>query len=257
MKRKISFICLIASLIFGCSQNADILDYDKATSYIYFAYPNPDTRAVQKYTDSIFYSFALDDSIGIEEKTLKIPIAASGLSSTQDRNYTIQISEKSDYDPNLTSISEPIIRKGMFIDTLYINIKRGKQLSSKQMTLVLDMIDNESFKVGNTFNKSLKIAFADILVQPSWWNTWRTYFGDYQKEKYQKWIELYPLGADPSPEYYNNIPGPYYYWNRMPTFVSTGIFTITIMYIEKLKKHFEDNVVYPNGDNTQPRILLP
>jgi len=257
MKTSTSFICLIALLMFGCSQNADILNYENEKSYVYFAYPNPDLRAVQKYTDSIFYSFALDESIGITEKTLKIPIAISGLSSTQDRKFTLQIADKSDYDPNLITISEPIIQKGLYIDTLQVNIKRGEQLSTKEMTLILDIADNENFDIGNTFNKSLKIAFADILVQPSWWNTWITYFGDYQKEKYQKWIELYPLGADPSPEYFNNIPGPYYYWNRMPSFVSTGIFTITIMYIEKLKKYFEDNVVYPNGDTTQPRILLP
>ncbi|MCA5006744.1 DUF4843 domain-containing protein [Sphingobacterium bovistauri] len=257
MKETTSFICLIALLIFGCSQNADILDYNRESSYVYFAYPNPDTRAVQKYTDSIFYSFALDEAIGINEKTLKIPIAITGQSSAHDRKYTIQISDKSDFDSNLVTISEPIIQKGLFVDTLYINIKRGQELSSKKMNIILDIADNENFKIGNAFNKTLKIAFSDILIQPSWWNTWSTYFGDYQKEKYQKWIELYPLGADPSPEYFNNIPGPYYYWNRMPSFVSTGIFTITIMYIEKLKKYFDENVVYPNGDTTQPRILLP
>ena len=70
-------------------------------------------------------------------------------------------------------------------------------------------------------------------------------------------MEIYAYGVDPTPELYNNIPPPYYYWNQMPTFVSATSFPITIMYIEKLKKYFQDNVVYPNGDTTQPRILLP
>lgn len=96
-----------------------------------------------------------------------------------------------------------------------------------------------------------------MLTEPTWWNTWRTAFGPFYKEVLQQWMQIYYLGADPSPHLTEGTPGPVYYWNNMPSSATQSWYPVTYMYIGTLKKYFDENIVYPNGDTTKERILLP
>lgn len=244
-------------LFAACKENADILEFDNKNAYVYWAFPNNDRNPAEKYVDSVFYSFALDEEIGREQMILKIPVAIGGNAAAKDRKYSYTIDPKSDYDPTLLSFSDPIIKSGNFVDTLYITLKRGEVLSEKEMFVTLLLQDSEEFEVGHQYNRKIKIVFTDILTEPDWWSTWDTYLGPFYKEVLQQWMQIYYLGADPTPEIYDDIPPPYYYWNEMPPFFSTTSFPVTIMYLGELKKYFEENVVYPDGDTTKDRILLP
>ncbi len=125
------------------------------------------------------------------------------------------------------------------------------------MNLYLMMKDNGHFKVGNVYNGKLKIKFTNRLLQPVWWTRWRTYFGDFTPEVLKLWIQIYYLGADPSPHLTDGTPGPVYYWNNMPFSPSLTSYHVTHMYIEVLRKYLIEHPTYPNGDVTKPRIYLP
>lgn len=252
------FFIPILLLAAACNENENILSYDTKDAYIYFAYPHPDSRVQEKFLDSVEYNFALDEDLTLTEKRIAIPIRIAGDSKPQDRTYTFQVvADQSTYNPNLVTLTNPVIRANQFVDTLYITIKRDAELQEAQQQLVLTMVENESFMVGHEFNRTMKIKFSDILTEPRWWNTWRTYFGPFHKEVFQKWMQIYYLGADPSPHLTDGTPGPVYYWNNMPSSTTINWYPVTHMYIGVLKKYFEDNVVYPNGDTSKDRILLP
>lgn len=241
----------------SCKENTNILDFNSDQSYIYFAYPNPNTRAVEKYLDSIYYSFSLDEDLSVQEKTIAIPMQVAGLQIGSARNYELVIDESSDYDPAIVQLSEPVIGAGKYVDTLYVKIRRDQQLQSKEMNLVLRLMPNDHFRSGHLYNQRIKIRFSDILTEPTWWRVWSTFMGPFHKEVFQKWMQIYYLGVDPTPELYGNFPAPYYYWNEMPTSATQSWHPVTFMHIAVLKKYFQDHVVYPNGDTTQSRILLP
>ncbi|WP_160368513.1 DUF4843 domain-containing protein [Sphingobacterium humi] len=247
----ISFLMLA-----GCKQN-DLIDFNVEDAYISFALPDKSNRPKEPFLDSTYYSFATDTAIGIQSKVLAIPMHVGGVASNQARTYSVEIDPSSDYNPALVSLSEPVIRADHYADTLFLTIKRGEELLTKEMTLLLKLKENENFKVGHSYNRELKIVFSDVLVEPVWWATWQRYLGPYYKEVLQQWMQVYYFGADMSPDLYTGAPGPIYYWNNMPGSATASWYPITFMYIGVLKKYFEDHVVYPNGDASEERILLP
>ncbi len=254
--KNLFIIALFAIIFTGCKEN-DLIAFDTADSYVYFAYPNPDKRVQEKFLDSVYYSFATDENLTATEKQIKVPVNIGGLASNADRRFSFEILPTSDYDPSLIQISDPVIPAGKNQDTLRITIKRGAELLTKEMTLILKMKPNNDFKVGHIYNQELKLVFNDILNQPTWWNTWSRYMGPFYKEVFQKWMQIYYLGADMSPHLTDGTPGPVYYWNNMPSSTTASWYPITHMYIGVLKDYFQNNVVYPNGDSTKERILLP
>ena len=256
MKRIALILALIYTLV-SCKENDTIVEFDTAKSYIYFAYPNPNVRAPEKFIDSIYYSFALDEEIGIQQKILKIPVRIAGKSKAEDRKYTFVIDDKSVYDPNTISFSEPVIRANRVVDTLLIALKKSTALSLNEMRVVLNLLDDQEFGLGNEYNTRLELIYSDVLVEPTWWKSWVNYFGPFHKEVFQKWMQIYYLGADMSPHLTDGTPGPIYYWNNMPSSAMPSWYPITFMYIDVLKKYFNETVVYPNGDTTKDRILLP
>jgi len=251
-------LALTAVFAVSCRQNADPVDFDTNKAYIYFSQPNPTTNAIEKFVDSISYSFALENP-NLTEKVFAVPVSVSGVANGNDRRFTYRINpEKSSYDPALVEISEPVIRAGKFTDTLYVKVQKGAELRQTSMTLFLELVENEHFGAGHMANQTMKITFTNKLTQPTWWNTWRSVFGPFYPEVYELWIQIYYFGADPTLDLYNSsVPGPYYYWDRMPPSAVISWFPVTFMYIDVLRKYLEEHPVYPNGDTTQPRIYLP
>lgn len=257
MKRYLFYLCIINFLFSGCSDKNELITFNEDTSYVYFAYPSPVYRDKEKFLDSINYNFSLDEQLAITEKKIAIPVRCGGISADKPRTYDVQIASESSYSPELITISSPIIGAGKYVDTLYLTIRRGVELTQEKQTLVLTLRDNEEFRVGHNYNRSIKINFSDMLTEPTWWNTWRTAFGPFYKEVLQQWMQIYYLGADPSPHLTEGTPGPVYYWNNMPSSATQSWYPVTYMYIGTLKKYFDENIVYPNGDTTKERILLP
>ncbi|WP_149527305.1 DUF4843 domain-containing protein [Sphingobacterium hotanense] len=254
--KKLLIITIACMFFCGCKEN-DLVEFSADDSFISFALPDLSNRPKERFLDSVYYSFATDTAIGLQEKTIAIPIAIGGVAKHEARNYSYEINQNSDYDRALIEISEPTIAAERYVDTLYVKIKRAKELGEKEMVLILNLKDNENFKVGHQYNSELKIVFSDIMIQPTWWNAWSRVLGPFYKEVMQKWMQIYYLGADMSPHLTTNEPGPVYYWNNMPSSANPSWYPITFMYIEVMKNYFQENVIYPDGDTSKERILLP
>jgi hypothetical protein len=172
---KMSFIFLFVIILFtACKENDNIIGYDTDNSYVYFAYPNPDTRVKERFLDSINYNFALDEYLTITQKKIAIPIRIGGNAVSYDRNYVFKVDPSSNYNPALITLSSPVIAANKYVDTLYITIARGADLLEEKQELILSIEANDAFGVGHYYNKTLRITFSDIVTEPSWWNLFRT-----------------------------------------------------------------------------------
>lgn len=260
MKRYILLVSVILCTVTACKKNKDIEVFDANKSYVYFAVPNPSNSSakVENYLDSLNFSFVFE-AIGLKTKRLGIPLNIIGTAKDHDRKVAYKINaEKTTINLTDIQIEEPLVRSGKTTDSLFVNINKADALRQGVFYLTLDLQDNDEFKVGHKSNKQIRVSITNMLTKPAWWDKWKAYFGTtYYQEVYQMWIQMYPLGVDPSPDIYGVYPAPYYYWNNMPTAATVATYPVTFMYIAKLRDYFLTNVVYPNGDSTQPRILLP
>lgn len=259
---KISFLLGMLFSILACNQDID--KFDNGENYIYFNMPFK-TDAYGRNTtvreDSLVHSFALDD-ISIASYTFKIPVNTVGLKNSENRNYEVEIvtdnTTASDSQWDKSTLSNPIIKSGNLQDTLYITVYRTPDLRATWKNITFRLLANDNFKLGDRNLLTAKISFTDILLPPTWWSKWQGVFGEFCREKFVKWQEIYYEGADPNLE---TIGGPGLgkplYWNNMPNSTVSSWYPSTYMFIRILKQYFIDNVVYPDGDTTKPRVSLP
>ena len=247
------FFCLVCC--FSC-QKKDIMSYDTEQCFIDFGTPIIQGRTMQGSLDSLYFSFGmLPDNV--EEVKIALPIRLIGQVSPKDRSFQVRIhAVKGSIDPNLVDFSEPLIRAGRLDDTLLVSVKRDADMHDNIGVLVLDLIENSSFKLGRDGYTSCRFFMTERLLEPNWWKTWEDFFGPFYQEVYKKWMELYVPGVDPTPTFYV-LDKPNFYWDNMPGVTNKLFYPVTFMYIDLLKSYFEQHEVYPDGDRTIPRITLP
>lgn len=255
-----SFVCAFSI----CSCEKSIEAFDNSTNFIYFNVPffvNEYGQTTNKRVDSLFYSFAMDD-LSVREYTFKIPVNIVGLAVGNDRSYKVEIVENktsaSDDDWDKTSIENSIIPKGLLVDTLYVKVNRSSILKTEFRSITLRLHETDDFKLNIPTLLETKLSFTDVLSPPSWWVAWVDVFGEFSKEKYAKWQEIYYLGADSNLAKEGPNKGEPFYWDNMPTGMPwPSFYPSTFMFISKLKLYFTENIVYPGGDITMPKITIP
>lgn len=248
---------LIPIIAFSCKKDQEIASYDAGKSYAYFALENPDRSSskTQLYIDSLTFSFAYEAATS-KEKKIAIPVNIIGKPEDVDRRYSYTVDEKkTTIDQALLEFSDPIIRAGKIQDTLFITVRRGEVLKTASFALVLNMQPNESFELGHLYNTKIKLSIDDQLLEPEWWKRWVNVMGQYHREVYRLWMDIYYEGADPSDTGDENKPQ--YYWDNMPYSPVKSWYPVTFMYMDQLKKHLENNAVYPDGDTSKDRLYLP
>jgi hypothetical protein len=262
--KKYHYILFMCSLVFLSSCNKDIDSFDNSKNYIYFDVPFKVDDYGNKTTtrvDSIYYSFALDDA-SITSHTFKIPINTISLPANKDRSYKVEVvtdkttAEDTDWDK--TCLENTIVKAGSVFDTLLVKVNRTSILRKAVRSITFRIVGNENFSEGYNNLLTAKISFSDVLDPPSWWSKWQYIFGDYCREKYLKWREIYYLGADPNVELYAGPgKGKELYWDNMPYYAFLAFYPSTAMFLRVLKQYFIDNEVYPDGDKTKPRVTIP
>lgn len=261
MKKLIYILISLWLAVHFTACEKDIEKFDNSANYIYFGIPfqkDQYGRDTKQRLDSISHSFALDGA-ETQDYTFKIAVNTIGLESDQDRSYKVEIvkdsTDTADEEWNPSVLEAPVISKGMLTDTLLIVVKKTDAIKDKWHHLVLRLLPNENFQPGTYDLQTVKICFTNIITAPDWWKKWKPYFGEFYQEKFDKWREIYYLGADPNTQPSGPNKGKQWYWDNMPdNFYSCPS---TIAFVQVLKNYFIENEVYPGGDKTKPRITLP
>lgn len=263
MKTIYKFLLITSVVLCSCKVD-DPTAFNSGDGYIYFDMPfkiDEFGRPMTERLDTLEYSFAFDGD-EVTEHTFKIPVNVAGFATDSDREYKVMFDEKSstvtDSDWERKPIENPTVKSGSVFDTLYIKVKRSAALKTEKKKISIYLVANENFELGDTTLLKANLMFSEILMVPKWWDpnsrwSFAKFFGDFGKEKYIKWQEIYYLGADSNKDDNGNL----YYWGNMPSTASSGSYPITFMYMRMLREYFVNNEVYPDGDRTKPRVSLP
>lgn len=190
------------------------------------------------------YSFSLENS-SYTNHLIDIVVCVDKKSSGS-RNYSLFVTEDGDATTDDYTVSGNLtIHPNDLTDTIKVVLHRNPTLKTQSRLLVLRLGSNNHFRVSD--DRSLKILFDDITIIPTWWNTWEKQFGAYYKEKLVVWKEIYKQGLDKEG----------YYWNNMPPHAMQEYYPTTFYYIGKLKEYFDKNTIYPDGDSSLERIIIP
>lgn len=255
---KIVLLIIVGISLISC-RTTEIESFDTGTSYIYIDTPflkDDLGRTTKERLKEYVYSFAFDVN-EVSTHTFEIPVSIIGTPSNEDRQYKIEIVEDKttataeDWDENF--ISKVFIKKGEVVTPLKITVKRHSKLKEEARVIVLRVSNNENFSTGDKDLLEIKLNISEILNEPSWWKYYLKYFGPFYREIYIQWKEIYYLGADTKID----SNGILYHWNNMPTYFNSDWYPTLTMYMQILKQYFIDNEVYPDGDTSKPRILLP
>lgn len=262
--KKYHSILLMCGLVSLASCNKDIDSFDNSKNYIYFnmpyvtdSYGNVSTTRA----DSIYYSFAFDDA-SVKSHTFKIPVNAISLPANTDRTYKVEVvtdeTTATDADWDKSCLDNTVIKAGDVSDSLAVKVNRSEILRKAVKSITFRIVANDNFSEGYNNLLKAKISFSDQLDPPTWWAKWQYFIGDYSREKFLKWREIYYLGVDPNVEQYGGPGmGKELYWDNMPYFAWPSLYPSTSMFLRILRQYFIDNVVYPDGDTTKPRISVP
>lgn len=263
-KNKIIILASLAVLFLlsACNQAIDDFDTQKE-NFIYFDMPfmlNDFGKPTTDRNTIMFYSFDLDE-LSVKEHIFKVPINIIGMPTDNDRAYKVEVvtdkTTATDADWDKSAINNLTVKGGAIRDTIYLKVNRTPILKTEEKTIVLRMIPTDNFSLGYTNLLEITINFSDQLIPPVWWNKWIRILGDFSREKYNKWKEIYYLGADPNVETLGPGAGKPLYYDNMPYYTTMSWYPSTAMFIRMLKQYFIDHEVYPDGDTTKPRISVP
>lgn len=188
--KKIALIILIIMLN-SCDEN-EAVSYDNVER-IYFT------------EEEINFSFG-DKGFSIQDTIIEFPVRVMGKPSSNVRTFQVEINEE-----ETTAVS------GLQFETFpeefevpadsinaFVPIKLLRSgidpTDTNSLTISLEIIDGGDFVKGVKESLSGKLTFNNFLEEPSWWEGFGMsfFFGDFQSEKYQKYIENHGSAVDDS-----------------------------------------------------------
>lgn len=149
--------------------------------------------------DSLYVSFSHHN--GKDE--LKIPFTVSlvGQLLDKDMEYVVSVDKEKTTAQEIDYIlpEKCIFRKGQVSDTLWVTVKKAN-LKDKEVLLVMKVTENETFTPGYYNRQIAKLAFNNIISQPTWWNEQITdvFFGVYS---YKKFVTIIDAAAEKGIEF--------------------------------------------------------
>lgn len=255
MKLFFYFIIIVVSFFASCKKR-ELIPYDTTKTFIYFGVPQFNLGSLSNRLDSLNFSFVFESDT-LRKKILAFPIKLIGQKKNYDRMVAFRIKkEGTTISDSLIKIIPPVVRAGHFEDTLYIEVRRTAVMQQQSFSLALELTPNQNFEPGIFTDTQFKVTISDQLTEPPWWFDWSAVMGPYRKEVYQKWIDIYYIGADTSPPT-NEGDKPNFAWNNMPPFAEQQFYPVTFFYIDLLRTYFQNHAVYPDGDTSRPRIYIP
>jgi len=178
----LAWSCIGLSFFFAACKKNDI-PYYHGKQYIQFLDPYTDTMSVA------FFLTPLLDTLQV-----RIPVKYIGEQSTEDIAIGFEVNAKeTTADADVYQFrSNPVLRKGLATDTLYLSVYKKQNLKGKEALLVIDLKQTDRLTVGETIKSRKVLRLSDKITRPKWWDALieNTYLGKYSDKKYRTFIEV-------------------------------------------------------------------
>lgn len=176
------------SLLFLLSCEEKIVQKYESENSVYFFRGRDYEQDISQY-DSINYSFIVKENQRLRD-TVYIQAIAVGFLSDRDREIElVQVKGGGAGDAvagtHFVGLDDPevkgryVIPAGMTKVKLPIILLRDASLRSREIKLELELRENDFFRIVMPENSKFLIKISDMLTEPSNWNLWKSFFGEW------------------------------------------------------------------------------
>ena len=190
--KKIAYILVMCLGVWcaGCSENGDDGYYD-------------DFNRVYFPVDSLNYAFG-DKPVEMAKYTVKVPVQILGEPARADMKVNVKVdlaSTTATAEAYTAVPSEITIPKDSIVGYVPVEIIRENVMDERDTVfrVVFQLEASPDFALGVKEGLRATVTFSNYLAEPEWWVGLKDVFwGPYQKEKYQKMMEIWggPITLD-------------------------------------------------------------
>lgn len=183
--KKIYFLIMTVLLLAACQK--DEIQMWESGNYVQFE---------EAYADSLTYSFFFYGN----QTEIKVPLNMRliGLPLAEDTHVSLSINQAlttAEAD-SYQLAPEIVFRKGVLEDTSYLLLKKTTLLDTKEVRLVVDIVENEILHPGQSIYTRKVIRFSSLVSQPLWWDdvVEGSLLGEYTEKKFRLFMEVTGVG---------------------------------------------------------------
>lgn len=206
------FVICLGFVLAACSN--DTIDTYQGNDNVYYTWSVEGlyVNRLYVYPDSLGFTFAYKEA-AVTDSIFKLPVTVQGQVLDRDRTLKVSVNPQSTAKEGVHFDLPESIKFGanLTTDSIPITFHRTPEMKSETFTLVLDLEENEDFriemkdKLEDEFTgemrsyTSFKLSVNDILKQPTFWH--EGFLGVFTKKKLFLISELLGIPTD----HYNNI----------------------------------------------------
>lgn len=181
MKLSIKNILIIlagSAMMISCSKDKPLMYNEAPAVYMYNS------------VDSTVFTFATVP-VNIVTDTINVQYRIIGTAAPYDRSIKLEPRADATAKPGYHyNVGPAIVKANEYSTIVPIYVYRKPGLKDSTVTVILDIQENEDFKLGYLGKLRYKVTITDILSKPTIWDSaWSPYFGTYSEVKFRFLLE--------------------------------------------------------------------
>lgn len=176
--KNIGLLIALPAIMASCSKNEQLMYNEAPSIYVY------------NNVDSSVFTFATVP-VNVVEDTINVEFRIIGTPSSADRTIKLEpragATAKAGYH---YKVGPAIVKANADSTIVPIYLYRRAGLKDSTVSVILDVKENEDFKLGYLGRLRYKVSISDILSKPTIWDSaWSPYFGSYSQVKFRFLLE--------------------------------------------------------------------
>lgn len=194
----IYYFLLILSVVLWTRCSTDEIEKFDERNYISF-----DVNEIEEGYPELSYTFTFSEE-SVREAIYEVPVVYAGRYNNKVVSFSWQVVEEEstavlNTHYQLLDGDASFIEAGKNVGVAKIKLLRTGDMQNNFYELVLQLVENKSFKPGAI--DRVKIVITDQLVKPDYWvwDPYDHYLGNYSSMKFRLWLEFMNVsdGANP------------------------------------------------------------
>jgi hypothetical protein len=176
--KNIGLLLAVPVMMAACSKNEELIYSESPSIYVW------------NRIDSADFTFATVP-VNVTQDTIEIEYRIIGTAANVDRTIKLEprpgATAKEGYH---YSVGPAVVKANEYSTIVPVYVYRRAGLKDSTVTVILDIKENEDFKVGYYDQLRYKITINDVLTKPTIWDSaWAPYFGSYSEVKFRFLLE--------------------------------------------------------------------
>ncbi|TCC98160.1 DUF4843 domain-containing protein [Pedobacter psychroterrae] len=176
--KNIGLLIALPVILASCAKDKQLMYNEQPSIYVY------------DRVDSTVFTFATVP-VNVVKDTINVEYRIIGTAAAQDRTIKLEPRAGATAKPGYHySVGPAVVKANEYSAIVPIYVYRKVGLKDSTVTVILDIKENEDFKLGYLGRLRYKLSISDILSKPTIWDSaWAPYFGSYSQVKFRFLLE--------------------------------------------------------------------